>query len=165
MLIRFLVHSSSNNKSLPSSVLINSARRPSGPFLLKLGNPPSGRRTNINGTNSTNSLSAKLSNVSSTEDSSPPPIPPRTFLNNSTNKFVSNQDDHQQVRPTIKLKSNLRRSRPVQRREAKTTNYSDRTQTARADSADPLPTSTAKFDFSHRNRRDAILIDGGANSD
>lgn len=153
----------SSNRSLTNFV-INAARRPSGPFIMKLENPPIGRRTQIHQKNSQTgpdlSSTGKKFVKNDFDDSTPPPIPPRTFLNNSTNK-PSTVKDFRIVEPPVKLKTNLRRSRPVQRQTAKQSKSEQEKETARADSADPFSSSTEDF----RERRKAILFESGVNSD
>ena len=92
----------------------SSARRPSGPFQIKLRNPPVGRRL-INGLNSSPTNSSPVNDQSPSSDQ-PPPIPPRSSLLNTTNKRLEGQF----VRPgetPIKAKRTIFRSRNVKRRE------------------------------------------------
>ncbi len=159
----FLVHSVSATKPSPPSSIASTSRRPSGPFQLKLCNPPVGRRA-TNGTNPSNNLCAALSlplNDKLQISDQPPPIPPRSSLLNTTNKRVEGQF----VRPgevPIKAKRMIFRSRNVKRREPPSTTT---VKNPRSDSADALAVPTSGHHNRHSTRRHQIPAEQGTNSD
>jgi len=153
----------STKSSSPSSIS-SSSRRPSGPFQIKLRNPPVGRRP-INGTNTSDNPSITVSssiNDQSYTPEQPPPIPPRSSLLNTTNKRVEGQF----VRPgetPIKAKRNIIRSRNVKRREPITTTVTSKNN--RSDSADALSVPSSEHRYRNSNRRPKVQIEQETNSD
>jgi hypothetical protein len=155
----------STKSSSPSSIS-SSSRRPSGPFQIKLRNPPVGRRP-INGTSTSNNPSITVS--SSINDQlytpeQPPPIPPRSSLLNTTNKRVEGQF----VRPgetPIKAKRTIIRSRNVKRREPITTTATVTSKNNRSDSADALSVPSSEHRYRNSNRRPKVQIEQETNSD
>lgn len=155
----------SNTSSLPSNISSNS-RRPSGPFPIKLRNPPAGRRS-IKGNNNppVTVPSSKTDQLSTSEQ--PPPIPPRSSLLNTTNKRVEGQFVRSGETP-IKAKRTIFRSRNVRRREPAVPSPSTETKiskTTRSDSADALSVPSAEHRYRHSNRRPPVPIEQGTNSD
>lgn len=155
------IHSS--NKSSPSSSTnSSSSRRPSGPFQIKLRNPPAGRRTG-NGTH-TNSNSPTQTVNSLIQDQSPvsdqpPPIPPRYSLVNTTNKPLAGQWPRPGVTP-IKAPRTIFRSRNVKRRDANTLSTN-----LRSDSADALSAPVVERRKRHSIHRLQVQNDPATNSD
>jgi hypothetical protein len=161
-LFLLVVQSLSTSKLSPPSSISSSSRRPSGPFQIKLRNPPVGRRL-TNGTNTSNNLSSATSlpvNDKSQISDQPPPIPPRSSLLNTTNKRVEGQFVRTGEIP-IKAKRTIFRSRNVKRREPTATT----TQNARSDSADALSVPSPGRPNRFSTRRHQIQAEKGTNSD
>ncbi|CAF3324722.1 unnamed protein product [Rotaria socialis] len=171
----------STTKSSSPSITSSSTRRPSGSCQIKLGNPPLGRRltngistsNNPSSTVSSSEIYAPSSKSSSVNDEpqkfeSPPPIPPRVSLFNTTNKPIEGQF----VRPgetPIKAKRTIFRSRNVKRREPTTTPTTAATVSTskytRSDSADALSVKTSGNHYRNSARRLAVQVEKAANSD
>ncbi len=163
----FLVYSLSTTKPSPPSSISSSSRRPSGPFPIKLRNPPVGRRP-INGTNTSYNPSQTVTspiNDQSPTSEQPPPIPPRFSLLNTTNKHSEGQF----VRPgetPIKAKRTIFRSRNVKRREPTTTQTTTNIpRNPRSDSVDALSVPSSEYRYRNSTRRRQLQIEQGANSD
>ncbi|CAF2836581.1 unnamed protein product [Rotaria sp. Silwood2] len=160
----------STTKSSSPSSTSSSSRRPSGSLQIKLGNPPVGRRI-MNGTNPSNDPSSTVSSskLSSLNDESqtfesPPPIPPRSSLLNTTNKRIEGQF----VRPgetPIKTKRTIFRSRIIKRREPTTTTTTTTSKHTRSDSADALSVPSLGNHSRHSARRLQVQVEKATNSD
>ncbi|CAF0847420.1 unnamed protein product [Rotaria sordida] len=160
------LHVTSTTKLSSPSSTSSFSRRPSGSFQIKLGNPPAGRRM-INGTNTSNNSSSTISSskLSSLNDGtqkfeSPPPIPPRSSLLNTTNKRLEGQF----VRPgetPIKTKRHIFRSRILKRREPTTTTSKH----TRSDSADALSVSSSRNHCRNSAPRPQVQAEQAINSD
>lgn len=170
MVVFFLVNTSSAIKSSSPSTSSTSSRRTSGPFQIKLGNPPIGRRV-VNGTSTSNSSSPTSSSNNDTSKNFdiPPPIPPRSSLLNTTNKRVEGQFVPLGEIP-VKAPRKIFRSRNVKRREPITTNTNATAKTTsskqiRSDSADALSAPSSGNHSRNSTRRQQVTVEQGTNSD
>lgn len=138
------IHSS--NKSSPSSSSTSSSsRRPSGPFTIKLANPPIYPRqangTNSNDNSNNNTPSQRVNSLlqdQSPLSEQPPPIPPRFSLVNTTNKPSPGQWTRPGVTP-VKAPRRIFRSRNVKQRDPNSASTN-----VRSDSADALSVPTVE---------------------
>lgn len=168
-------NNSPSSSTIYSSSPSKSSRRSSGPFL-NLRNPPIGRRSNKNGTSKTSpavlqtsesvDVPLKIEEPNLNYDPIPPPIPPRTFINNSLLNTSPNN------LPQIKRRLPLRQSRTQHRHGQILENEANSIsiKTNRSDSADALSSpssssSSSKFPERYLNHRAGIIFDHGAISD
>lgn len=157
---------SSNKSSPPSSSISSSVRRPSGPFAMKLSNPPIHRRQ-VNGTNSNdnhggNSPSQPVNSFiqdQSSPSEQPPPIPPRSSLMNTTNKPQPGQWTRPGVTP-VKAPRRIFRSRNVKQRDLNSSSTN-----IRSDSADALSAPTIERRQRYAIQRRQVQSEQATNSD